>query len=139
VGNYGWVKEVCLTARYFGANEALQIGFVGRVAKDKSGAIQAGLEIAELMASKSPIAIQSTKELLNFSRDHTIEDGKSKHTPNSRNASKVTKLYAILVFGILLLCRRLMYRRQCYQVFRNECQRLRSFDIRNNRLYHGVI
>ncbi|KAF2806813.1 delta-delta-dienoyl-CoA isomerase [Mytilinidion resinicola] len=63
VGNYGWVKEVCLTARYFGAQEAMQVGFVGR------------LKVAELLASKSPVAVQSTKELLNFSRDHTIEDG----------------------------------------------------------------
>lgn len=79
VGNYGWVKEVCLTARYFGAKEALQVGFVGRVARDKNGAIQAGLEVAELLASKSPIAVQSTKELLNYSRDHAVEDGESKY------------------------------------------------------------
>jgi enoyl-CoA hydratase/carnithine racemase len=134
VGNYGWVKEVCLTARYFGAQEALQVGFVGRVVNDKSGAIEAGLQVAELLASKSPIAVQSTKHLLDYSHDHNIEDGQSKYLI-SGNGSKVTQVYVILVFGILWLCRQLMCRRPCYQVLRNEFQHLRSFKILNNVLY----
>jgi len=30
--------------------------------------------MAELLASKSPIAVQGTKELLNHARDHTVAD-----------------------------------------------------------------
>ncbi|PBP20553.1 enoyl-CoA hydratase/isomerase family protein [Diplocarpon rosae] len=37
-------------------------------------AIAAALEIAGLLASKSPVAVQGTKELLNHARDHTVAD-----------------------------------------------------------------
>jgi delta(3,5)-delta(2,4)-dienoyl-CoA isomerase len=75
IGNFGWVKEVCMTARRFDAQEALQVGFVSHVANSKSAAIKEGLDIAVLMASKSPVAVQGTKELLNYSRDHNVADG----------------------------------------------------------------
>lgn len=70
-----WVKEVCLSARDFGAEEALRVGFVSRVCGDRSQAITEGLEMANLVAAKSPVAVQATKEVLNFSRDHSVQDG----------------------------------------------------------------
>lgn len=33
------------------------------------------LDIAETIASKSPVAIQGTKESLVYSRDHTVQEG----------------------------------------------------------------
>jgi delta(3,5)-delta(2,4)-dienoyl-CoA isomerase len=33
--------------------------------------------LAKLIGTKSPIAVQATKEILNFSRDHSVQDGKS--------------------------------------------------------------
>jgi delta(3,5)-delta(2,4)-dienoyl-CoA isomerase len=72
VGNASWVKDVCLSARFFGAEEALRVGFVSQVAETKEAAVEAALKIAGLLASKSPIAVQGTKELLNHSRDHTV-------------------------------------------------------------------
>jgi delta(3,5)-delta(2,4)-dienoyl-CoA isomerase len=75
VGNYGWVKEVALTARIFGAEEALRVGFVSGVYDSKEKTIKAALELADLIASKSPVAVQGTKELLNWSRDHSVQDG----------------------------------------------------------------
>lgn len=75
VGNFGWVKDVCLTARMFGAEEALRVGFVTRVCGTKEAAVQGAIELGALMASKSPVAVQGTKELLNWSRDHTVQDG----------------------------------------------------------------
>ncbi|QKX57553.1 uncharacterized protein TRUGW13939_04670 [Talaromyces rugulosus] len=75
VGNYGWVKEVCLTARVFGAEEALRVGFVNSVLDTKKQAVDKAIELASLIASKSPVAVQGTKELLDFSRDHPVQDG----------------------------------------------------------------
>lgn len=75
VGNYGWVKEVCLSARIFGAEEALRVGFVNSVYETKKQAVDKAIELAALIASKSPVAVQGTKELLNFSRDHPVQDG----------------------------------------------------------------
>ena len=75
VGSYSWVKDVCLSARIFSAEEALRVGFVSSVFDAKDDAVKAALGMATLMASKSPVAVQSTKELLNWSRDHPIQDG----------------------------------------------------------------
>ncbi|KAK0334716.1 hypothetical protein LTR59_004176 [Friedmanniomyces endolithicus] len=70
-----WVKEVCLTARDFDAAEALRVGFVSTVCESKSAALKKALEMATLLASKSPVAVQSTKQILNYSRDHSVADG----------------------------------------------------------------
>jgi delta(3,5)-delta(2,4)-dienoyl-CoA isomerase len=74
VGNFSWIKEVALSARIFGAEEAFRVGFVSQVLDTKAKAIEAALKLAELVASKSPIAVQGTKELLNHARDHTVAD-----------------------------------------------------------------
>lgn len=74
VGSFSWVKDVALSARVFGAEEALRVGFVSQVHETKQKAIEAGLKMAELLATKSPVAVQGTKELLNHARDHTVAD-----------------------------------------------------------------
>jgi len=75
VGNASWVKDVSLTARIFGSEEALRVGLVSDVYEDKKAAVQAALEKASLIASKSPVATMGTKEIINYSRDRTIQDG----------------------------------------------------------------
>ncbi|OJJ44432.1 hypothetical protein ASPZODRAFT_153868 [Penicilliopsis zonata CBS 506.65] len=75
VGAFGWVKEVALTAREFGAEESLRVGFVNAVHPSKVDAVNAALELAALMGRKSPVAVQGTKELLNWSRDRSVADG----------------------------------------------------------------
>jgi delta(3,5)-delta(2,4)-dienoyl-CoA isomerase len=74
VGSFSWVKDVSLSARIFGAEEALRVGFVSQVSKDKKEAIDAAVKMGELLASKSPIAVQGTKELLNHARDNRLAD-----------------------------------------------------------------
>ncbi|KAI0098717.1 enoyl CoA hydratase-like protein [Nemania sp. FL0031] len=74
VGNHSWVKEVCLSARFFDADEALAVGFVSRVLENKAKAIEAAMTLAALIASKSPVAVQGTKEILNHSRDNSVAD-----------------------------------------------------------------
>ncbi|KAI9673635.1 MAG: hypothetical protein M1817_002272 [Caeruleum heppii] len=75
VGSYSWVKDVCLTARIFGAEEAKRVGFVSEVFESKESAVAEALKTAESIAGKSPVAVQGTKELLNWSRDHSVQDG----------------------------------------------------------------
>lgn len=75
VGNFGWVKEVALSARMFGADEALRVGLVSSVYDSKQDAVRGAVDLATLMASKSPVAVQGTKEILNWSRDHSVQDG----------------------------------------------------------------
>jgi len=57
---------------FFGAEEAYRVGFVSQVLENKEKAVETALKMAELLASKSPVAVQGTKELLNHARDHTV-------------------------------------------------------------------
>lgn len=75
VRSYGWVKEVSLTARLFDAAEALEERFVNKVLPTKAKALEEGLNLASLISEKSPLAVQGTKNFLDFSRDHSVEDG----------------------------------------------------------------
>jgi Delta3,5-Delta2,4-dienoyl-CoA isomerase len=71
------VKDWSLTARDFSAQEALQQGFVSAVYENRAEALSKALDLGKLMAKKSPVAVQSTKEVINFSRDHPVLDGTS--------------------------------------------------------------
>lgn len=64
-----------MTARVFGAEEAKAVGLVSGVYKDRAEAVKGGLEMAGVIASKSPVAVMGTKEVLNFSREHGVHDG----------------------------------------------------------------
>lgn len=77
VGSSSWVKDVCLSARFFDAAEALRQGFVSEVHENKAAAVTAGLKKAALIAEKSPVAVQGTKELLNHARDHSVDESRS--------------------------------------------------------------
>ncbi|RAL03118.1 enoyl-CoA hydratase/isomerase family protein [Aspergillus ibericus CBS 121593] len=100
VGNFGWVKEVALTARVFGADEALRVGLVNRVFENKAETVRGALELAGLIATKSPVAVQGTKELLNYSRDHTVQEG-LRYTTVWNSAMLQTKdVSAALLSGI---------------------------------------
>lgn len=76
VSSFSWVKDVCLSARGFDADEALAVGFVSQVLETKAKAIETALQLASLIASKSPVAVQGTKELLNHARDNSVADSK---------------------------------------------------------------
>lgn len=77
VGSSSWVKDVCLSARFFDAAEALRAGFVSEVHESKAAAVAAGMDKAALLAGKSPVAVQGTKELLNHARDHSVDESRS--------------------------------------------------------------
>lgn len=51
------------------------MGLVSGVFKDKEEALRGGLEMAGVIASKSPVAVMGTKEVMNFSREHGVSDG----------------------------------------------------------------
>ncbi|KAK5117026.1 hypothetical protein LTR62_006747 [Meristemomyces frigidus] len=70
-----FIKDVCLSAREFYAEEALKVGFVSAVYETKAVALEKALGMAKLIASKGPVAVQTTKEVINYSRDHSTLDG----------------------------------------------------------------
>lgn len=42
--------------------------------EDRESAESAALQLAKLIASKSPVAVQGSKVNLNYSRDHTVDE-----------------------------------------------------------------
>jgi Delta3,5-Delta2,4-dienoyl-CoA isomerase len=75
VGNDSWTRELALSGRFFSANEALEKGFVSYVFESKDRAIEKAISIAKAISMKSPIAVQGTKTLLDYSRDHSVREG----------------------------------------------------------------
>lgn len=80
VGSGSWIRDVSLSGRIFDAEEASRVGLVSWVAQKgpnggKDAVIQEALRWATIVAEKSPVAVQGTKELLNWSRDHSVQDG----------------------------------------------------------------
>jgi enoyl-CoA hydratase len=75
VGSEGWVRELAYTGRTADAAEARAMGLVNHVF-DTREALQTGVrEIAAAIAAKSPLSIRGIKEMLNYSRDHSVADG----------------------------------------------------------------
>lgn len=75
VGNQSWVRDIVYTARKVSAEEAFQFGLVSQVCMDKEDTFSNAIKIAEDIASKSPVAVQGSKINMNYSRDHTVDEG----------------------------------------------------------------
>ncbi|MCO7574477.1 crotonase/enoyl-CoA hydratase family protein [Pseudomonas chlororaphis] len=71
----GMLRELAYTGRTFGAEEARHIGLVNRTYRDAASLLDGVMEIAREIATKSPIAVSGTKEMLSYMRDHRIDDG----------------------------------------------------------------
>ncbi|GMS94033.1 hypothetical protein PENTCL1PPCAC_16208 [Pristionchus entomophagus] len=74
VGNHSWVREVCLSARHFDAKEAFEQGLVSRVFDNYEAVMTAAKETAKAIATSSPVAVQGTKIVLNYARDHSVDE-----------------------------------------------------------------
>lgn len=73
-GLTSWAKEVCLTARPWGADEADKNGYVSRIVSNKAELIKEGVKLASYIATKSPVAVQGTKNILDAAWGRTVED-----------------------------------------------------------------
>lgn len=71
----GVMRELAYTGRTVEAAEARQIGLVNRTFADHASLLQGVFDIARVIAAKSPIAIEGTKEMIGYIRDHSVDDG----------------------------------------------------------------
>jgi enoyl-CoA hydratase/carnithine racemase len=72
VGNESWVRELAYTARWATAAECQTQGLFGNVFETKEAMVEAAMQLARDIASKSPVAIIAIKKILNYARDHTV-------------------------------------------------------------------
>uniref|UniRef100_A0A0A9Y7G8 Delta(3,5)-Delta(2,4)-dienoyl-CoA isomerase, mitochondrial n=2 Tax=Lygus hesperus TaxID=30085 RepID=A0A0A9Y7G8_LYGHE len=75
VGSASLVNELAFTARKLDAMEAKECGLVNRLYTNKENMVKEALDVAEEIASKSPVAVQGTKRSLVYSRDHSVQEG----------------------------------------------------------------
>ena len=71
----GLMRELAYTGRKLHADEARECGLVNGVYADQTVLIDTVMEIARTIASKSPLAITGTKEMINYAREHSVADG----------------------------------------------------------------
>ncbi|XP_018782897.1 PREDICTED: delta(3,5)-Delta(2,4)-dienoyl-CoA isomerase, mitochondrial [Bactrocera latifrons] len=75
VGNESLARELAYTARRFGATEAHNFGLVSKVYPSKEACVEGALELAAIIAEKSPVAVQATKANIIYSKPRPNQDG----------------------------------------------------------------
>jgi enoyl-CoA hydratase len=70
----GIAREYAYTGRRMPASRAKEVGLVNEVFETHDAMIEGVLEIAREIASKSPLAIWGSKEMINYTRDHSVAD-----------------------------------------------------------------
>lgn len=70
----GVVRELAFTGRNFSAQEALALGLVNQVFESQEAMLAGVMAIAAQIAKHSPLAVTGCKEMLNYSRDHSVAD-----------------------------------------------------------------
>lgn len=71
----GVARELAYTGRNMSAQEAKEVGFVNQVFDDRDTMLQEVTAIARSIAGKSPLAVRGSKEMLIYSRDHSVPEG----------------------------------------------------------------
>jgi enoyl-CoA hydratase len=70
----GLVKELAYTGRRMPAVEAKTAGLVNNVYADHQSMMSGVMSIAKEIAARSPLAVLGCKEMINYSRDHSMSD-----------------------------------------------------------------
>jgi enoyl-CoA hydratase len=70
----GIVREFAYTGRRLPADRAKEIGLVNQIYPSQEEMIEDVMQTAREIAERSPLAIWGSKEMLNYSRDHTVAD-----------------------------------------------------------------
>ena len=70
----GQVRELAYTGRRMPAARAQAIGLVNEVYPDHAAMMKAVMATAHEIASKNPVAVSGSKVMINYARDHSIDD-----------------------------------------------------------------
>ena len=70
----GIAREWTMLGEKVSADRAKEVGLVSSLHDNHEEMMKSAFEIAEKLASKTPLAMWVTKETLNYSRDHTVKE-----------------------------------------------------------------
>jgi len=68
------VKELAYTGRRLGAQKALGYGLVNEVFDSPETLLAAAMQCAKEIATKPPVAVWGTKQVIHYARDHSVDD-----------------------------------------------------------------
>ncbi|MBS0404481.1 MAG: enoyl-CoA hydratase/isomerase family protein [Proteobacteria bacterium] len=71
----GVVKELAYTGRRMPAARAREVGLVNEVFDTPEACLEAALQCAREIAAKPPVVVWGCKQVLNYARDHSVDDG----------------------------------------------------------------
>ena len=70
----GVAREMAFTGDRLPAARAKEIGLVNDVLADQAGMLEHVMDVAARIAANSPLAVHGTKEMINYTRDHSTAD-----------------------------------------------------------------
>lgn len=71
----GFAREMAFTGKRIPAARALQFGMVSDVYETKDALLNAARAMAAEIAANSPLVVQGVKQVLQFSEEHSIQEG----------------------------------------------------------------
>jgi len=71
----GIAREWAMMGEKVSADRAKEVGLVSSLHDNQEAMLKSAFEIAEKLVSKTPLAMWVTKEVLNYSRDHSVKEG----------------------------------------------------------------
>ena len=71
----GFAREMAFTGKRISAARALQFGLVNEVHENKDALLAAARAMAAEIAANSPLVVQGVKQVLQFSEEHSIQEG----------------------------------------------------------------
>jgi enoyl-CoA hydratase len=70
-----YTRQMAFTGRFFNASEVAKMGLVIDVYPDKAAMMAGAKALAEEILESAPLAVQNTKEVLNYSRFVSVKEG----------------------------------------------------------------
>ncbi len=71
----GAARELVFTGRDVDAGEALAMGLVNHVSDDRDSLVTKAMDTASQIAANSPLAVQGSKQVMNFSEGRSVAEG----------------------------------------------------------------
>jgi enoyl-CoA hydratase len=68
------VRELGYTGDRLGAERAERLGFVNGLFDTHEALVEGALAVAKKIASKAPVAVAATKEMISYTRDHSVAE-----------------------------------------------------------------
>ena len=68
------MRELAYTGDRLGADRAERLGFVNGLFDDPAATVAGALAVARKIAARAPVAVAASKELLSYTRDHSVAE-----------------------------------------------------------------